>query len=87
MTNTALVQVVEIQNVGTHNIPIHVEPLANSPFFVPSGTIPIKPGTKITVEYSRIDIRQLQNLAKAKLINYTLYNRQVQQITPGSTGA
>lgn len=84
-----LVNVVEISNISNQTIPLNIKRVSGSPFFDASGLISLTSKNKILVETSRVDLRQLQSLAKQKLLHLEEYKRAADVIAnqSGSSGA
>jgi len=84
-----LVNVVEITNISTQSIPINVKKVSGSPFFAQSGQISIASTNKMVVESSRVDMKQLQSLAKKRLLHLEEYKKAADIIASqsGTSGA
>lgn len=84
-----LVNVVEISNISNQVIPVNVKKVSGSPFFDASGLISLSSKNKIVVEAARVDLKQLQSLAKQKLLHIEEYRKAADVIAnqSGSSGA
>lgn len=82
-------EVVNIQNISKQLVPVSVKeaPGSESPFFQPFGQIRLYPGMQFTVEEDRIDLAELEEIAKKKLITYRRFQQLVGHTTTGGGGS
>lgn len=81
---TALIRVINIKNIGTQMVPIHVASNVSSPITTFSGTMQLQPGAAFTAEDNRFDIAQLRSMANKKLISFEQTRQSVTTTDSGS---
>lgn len=80
-------EVVNIQNISRQLVPISVQEVvgSESPFFEPFGQIRLYPSMQFTVEEYRIDLAELEAIARKGLITYRRFQQLVGHTTTSGT--